>query len=273
MNQKKMFPGNKLLFLLIPGLVIVTYLGSTVLSSSTNKKNKGIVKVNNLTRSCELLNVEKHKDHIKLSVQNNGNKAITAFVITSRIDSQTLFTFKEEFASSEGDVVIPPGQSYDKVISLPDRLIQQTEITLNLSAIIFEDKIGEGDPNVIRDVEESRLGEKIQLIKALPILEGALQLSEMELSSYWNKTGKHDLETALNVPDTQFLIPLNKKSLNPNELYNGSEQFKSGAQTGKEDVVQKYQELADIQEKQGTSALREEILRLRSLYARMIDKL
>src|SRR5438132_9528310 len=104
---------KKLLFLLVPTLIGVIYLGSTVLSSSP-KSRKGIIRVHNLTHSCDLSKVERHSDHIVVTVQNNSDKAITAFVLTSLIDPKTVYTMREEFAFSEGDNVIPPGQSYDK---------------------------------------------------------------------------------------------------------------------------------------------------------------
>src|SRR5437868_2310472 len=190
---------RKLFFLLIPTLIGVAYLGSTVFPSSP-KKDKTIVRVNNLTRSCDL-SVEKHKDHLRLSVQNNSNKAVTAFVITSPIDSQTVFTHREEFAFSEGDDVIPPGQGYAQEIWIPGNSSNQTAIILNLSSVIFEDGSSEGDPQTIRDTVESRLGRKIQILKVLPVLEQMAQLSDDELNLYWNQSAKQNLEDALNLPN------------------------------------------------------------------------
>jgi hypothetical protein len=272
MNRKTTHLRKKLLFLLIPVLVGVTYWGSTVLSFST-RKEKSVIKVNNLTRSCELLNPEKHKDHIQLSVQNNSDKAITAFVLTSPIDSRTVYTVKEEFAFSEGDLVIFPGQRYDKIIGIPDSLNRMAEITLNLSAAIFADGSSEGDPKTIGDIEDNRLGQKIQLMKALPVLEKLARLSEAEVSVYLRQTAKHDLEVAFDMLNTESLIKLNKKPLSNGRLYTESEQFELGIQEGKESVFQKVQELKDLQEKQGTKALREGVIRVRDLYSKMITKL
>lgn len=260
---------KKLLLLLIPTLVGTAYFGSTVLSSSA-KKDRQVVKVNNLTHSSELLNVEKHKDHIKLSIQNNSNKAITAFVITSPIDAGTVFTVKEEFLFSQGDFVIFPGQQYDKIIGIPD--YRRDEITLNLSAVMFEDGAGEGDPQTIRGIEDSRLGEKVQLMKALTVLERLSKLSDVEIGAYWHKTAKSDFETALNAPNAPALMRLNKMSLNE-EANEGSEEFKLGAHTGNEDVARMVLKLTDIQARQGTSAFKAEVLRIRSLYTKMITRL
>jgi hypothetical protein len=272
MHKSRAFSAKKLGFLLIPILIGIVYWGSAASSTSTNK-DKGTVKINNLTRSCELLNVEKHTDHLKLSVHNLSNKAITAFVLTSWVDPQTIFTFKGEFAFSEGDDVIHPGQSYDLTMAIPVSFNHRTEITLNLSALIFEDKSNEGDPKTIQDIEDNRLGQKIQLMKALSLLDKLLPLSETEVYVYWNKTAKQDLETALNASNAPLLTQLSKKTLNNKEPNDESEQFNLGVQAGKESVIQKYQELKEVQEKQGTNALRQDIVKLRSQYAKIIARL
>jgi len=273
MNKKMTGLRKSLLFLLIPSLIGIAYLGSTVLSYSASKKDKSIVKVNNFTRSCELLNVEKHKDHIKVSVQNNSDKAITAFALTSRIGPRMVFTFKEEFAFSEIDIVIRPGESYDRVVSIPGSLSRLAEINLNLAAIMFEDNSSEGDPHIIRDMEDFRLGQKIQLMKILPVIERLSRLSESEIGISWNQTAWHDLEVALNASNTESLSNLNRKPLSNDDSGNPSEQFESGVQSARESVFQKYQDLKDIQERQGTPALRESVIALKEVYARMISKL
>ena len=263
-------PRRKLLLILIPSLIAVAYLGSTVFPSSP-KKDKNIVRVNNLTRSCDF-SVERHKDHLKLLVQNNSDKAVTAFVLTSLIDSRTVFTFREEFIFSEGDNVIPPGQSYDKEIGSPDSSNGQTEVILNFSSVIYADGSSEGDPHTIRDTWDSRLGTKNQIMKILPLLNRVAQLSDTEIGSYWNKTAKQDFDAALNLPNRDSLLQLKRKLANDNESYEESEQFKLGVHAGKEDILRKYQELTDIQEQNGAAALRERIVELRKLYAKMLNR-
>lgn len=262
---------NKLILPVILALVGLTYLGTTVLSSGSKKD--GIVRVNNSTHSAEVSSAEKHNGYLSVRIQNNSGKDVTALVLTSRIDSRTLFTFKEEFAFSEGNLVIAPGNNYDKLISIPGSLNRQSEITLNLSAIFFEDKSSEGDQDIIRDVEDNRLGQKLQLRKSLPVLDKIAGLSDSELDRYWSKTARHAFQTALDAQDTDFLIQSDNKALSAGGSLTESEQFKLGAQAGKDYVIQKYQELRDAQSQKGTAALREEIIGLRNLYSRMISKL
>jgi hypothetical protein len=96
-------------------------------------------------------------------------------------------------------------------------------------------------------------------------------LSDVRLLSYWAKSARHDFEVALNGLDTEYFTQVNK-SLSNKATYNESEQFKLGAQARKESILQKYQELTDSNEKQGTIALREDIIRLRDLYAKMMAR-
>jgi hypothetical protein len=275
MNTSMAFHGKRLLFLLIPVLISMAYLGSTV-SSTATKKDKGIVKVNNLTRSCELVNIEKHQGHLKLSVQNNSGKTVTAFVLTSWIDPQTLFTLKTEFAFTDGDNMILPGRSYEMVMGIPTSFDHQSEMSLNFAAVVYEDKSAEGDPEIIRDVEDSRLGERIQYMKALPVIDNLSRLSETEVNAYWNKTAgqalEQDLRVALNAPDTKFLTQLNKRPLNYNNPDIESSQFNEGVRGGKESVRISYQDLKDSHERYGTAGVRDDLIRLRDEYVKILAR-
>jgi hypothetical protein len=257
-------------FIIIFAVAIVVYFGGNAWSS--NKIQKNVVQVNNRTKTCQVISAEKHNGHVKVTIQNNNDKAITAYVLNSRIDPQTVFTFEEEFATSEGDNVILPGQVYEIVIGIPSSLNRQPEINLNLSAVVFEDKSSEGDENIIRNIEDNRLGEKMQLMKALPVLDKLSRLSDTEIGSYWNKAAKHDLEVALNASDVESLIQMNKKSSSNKKTDIESEAFAAGAKAGKESILREYQELIDIREKEGVSALRERIIRVRDLYAKRVNK-
>jgi hypothetical protein len=269
-KHKSLFQRSRL-FIVIFAIAAVVYFGSNVWSS--NKSQKSVVKINNRTRTCQVIGAEKHNGHVKVAIQNNKDKAITAYVLTSRSDSQTVFTFKEEFASSEGDEVILPGQVYEASIGIPDSLNRQPEINLNLSAVFFDDKSSEGDEEIIHNIEDNRRGEKIQFMKVLPVLDKLSRLSDTEISSYWNQSAQQDFEVALKASDVESLIQLNKKSPGNRETNIESEEFKSGAQAGKESILRGYQELKDIREKEGAGALRERIIRIRDLYAKRITKL
>jgi hypothetical protein len=269
------FLRKKSVFFLVPSLIGIVYLGSTVLSSST-KNNKVIVRVNNLTSSCEVLNARIHHGQIEASLRNNSDKAITAYVFTSNTDPQTVEKFEEEFAYSEGDMVIAPGSIHNKVIGISSNPNHGQEVSINLSAIMLEDKSSEGDPNIIREIENHRLGEKVQLMRVLPILDRLLSISNAEMVSYFNKTAPHDFAAALNAPATELLMQLRKEriqSSNNEEPSKLTEGVELGLQHGRESVLWKYQELKERTEKQGPSSLRDSIGDLKHLYEKIIPRL
>ena len=257
---------KRLLFILIPALISLAYLGGSA-SSSSARKDERVVRLNNLTRLCDL-SVKIHGDSLKASIQNNNNKAVTAFTLTSQHDPRTVFTLRSEFIFSEGDgdYVIPPGQRYDQEVGTVNVVNSQGDIILTLSNVIYEDGSSEGDLQTIRDTLDSRLGRKIQIMKALPVLDQMVQLPDEEMNAYWNQSARQSLEDALNAPNSDTLLKLNQK------FDNESEQFKSGAQVGKDTVLRNFQELKEVQEKQGIRALRDRIVALRHLYMKMINR-
>ena len=110
-------------------------------------------------------------------------------------------------------------------------------------------------------------------MKVLPVIERLSRLSESEIGISWNETAGHDLEVALNASNTESLSSLNRKPPSNDDSDNASEAFESGVQAAKESVIQRYQDLKDIRERQGTTALRESVVALKEVYARMISKL
>src|SRR6185436_19062927 len=91
------------------GIIVVgfIYLGGNVWSS--NKTQKNTLRINNRTKSCQVIGAEKHNSHVKLTLRNDSEKNITAFVISSVSPQGDIFTVTEEFAYSEIDFVIAPG--------------------------------------------------------------------------------------------------------------------------------------------------------------------
>lgn len=266
---------KKLLYVLIPALLIVVYMGTTVLSSST-KKARSIVKINNFTSSCEVSNVEKHKGHVKLTLRNNSPKAMTAFVLSSNVDASTEYRFEAEFAISENDFVIAPGDQYDSAINIPSGPTDQKDINVNLLAVIFADKSSEGDQKVIQEVEDQRLGRKIQLSRALPLLDKLLSLPDTEISSYLSEAGVRDLEVALDAPRTGLLTQLKADraySLRHENSAELPEQLEQGLHTGKESVMRSYQELRDIANRDGLHSFHNHVLDIKHLYEKLIGRL
>src|SRR5262249_29946785 len=261
---------RRLLFLLIPFVIGAGYLGRTVLSAA-RKQDTVTIKINNLTSSCELLNVERVKNGIKFSLHNLSSRAVTAYVVTSRADPQSLSTLTVEYATSEGDDTIASGASSDEHIGIPGGRDSEAKVTISLAAVIFDDKTSEGDTGVIAEIVACRLGDKLQLIKALAVFEKMALLSETELDTYLNRDGRRDLETALNEPDERSLIAEAARSSHSNDSHGDSEGLKSGVQSGRETVMRDYQELIDTGTRHGKPA--QAVLRRINIYKKIIARL
>lgn len=275
MKKNKNVLYKRSLLFIIPILAGVIYLSGTV-SPSAIRSRKSIVKVNNHTQSCEVLAVEKHNGHVKLSLRNDSNKNITAFVISSTMSPNDIFIFTEEFAYSEGDLVIAPGSIYEKIIGIPSDLNNQKIILLDLSAVIFDDKSSEGDPQVAQRITDERSAEKVQFEQLIPLLDKMLVLSNRELPIYFNERFKRDLATGLSEAERDLLIQLKKEKpqiMNRQGTDELPEQIQVGLHTGKESISYKVQELENIPKTRGRNALREEILRIKQIYEKIITRL
>jgi hypothetical protein len=274
MNQLTLPLRKRLLYLLIPALVGMVYLGTTV--SSFYKKVKDQVTFTNRTKSCEVVGAERHQGRIKLVLRNNSDKAITAFVITCRTSPRDVFSVKVEFAYSENDFSIVPGSTYEKVFGLDSEANNRENPTLDLSAVIFDDKSSEGNSQIVQAIEDERLAEKIELLEVMPLLDKMLKLRDDELPSYLKNSLNGEVSAALNLSKKDVMARLFKErpyrgwSSGADEL---PEPVRIGLQSAKEYISQKTQYLQNVHQTQGTSVLRDEIRWVKQTYEKMIERL
>ena len=260
------------------GLMAITigavYLGGNVWSS-TNKLQKSSIQVNNRTQNCQVLSAEKYNGYVKLYLKNDSSKDITAFVISSAISPNTIFKFEEEFVFSEADFVITSGGIYEKQINIPSSLNKKQDLSFDLSAVIFDDKSSEGDQTVVKEILDKRLGEKIQLMRTIPLLERMLALPDRGMLPNFDSF-KRELITTLNAPGKDLLTQLEEQrpQVKGSQIVNKlSEQMETGLQTGQEAVLREIQNLEELQKHQGGNALREEIIRIKQTYERILSRL
>jgi len=265
---------KKLIRILVPSLVVILSPGGTGLSSAQD--GKGAVRVNNLTRSLEVLSAEKDGGHIKISMRNNSDQAITSYAFTFNAAPQTVEKFREEFATSEAYLAIVPGGVFNRELGFSPSFNEPGDITLNLVAVVFEDKSSEGDPLTIRQIEDDRLGQKVQLTRALPVLERLLSMGDAELVSYFDQEAPGELEAALDAPAGGQIRQLregNGRALNRAEPERASERLQAALRQGKASVLNGYQELKRQAELQGSASLRGSIAELKQTYEKIIARL
>lgn len=200
--------------IIIPLLVVACFVGGSVALTSSQGKGRS-VELTNQTSSC-LVSAERHLDqvrgdHVRLLLRNDSEgKSITAYVVTFR-SPRTVFTFKEEFALSEAQQVIGPGQLHERAIPIPLSLAARKRIPLDLSAVVFSDKSSEGDHSIVQGIHDDRLGEKIQRTRVISLLEEVLARSDSELLSYFRDDLGQDLAATLSPPQEEVFDRLTNR--------------------------------------------------------------
>ncbi|MGA9772430.1 MAG: hypothetical protein WBV94_25580 [Blastocatellia bacterium] len=262
-------------FIIVVLLVGFIYFGGNVWSS--NKSQKGVVLINNRTQTLRVINAEKHEDHIKLSLRNDSQKSITAFVISSVISPRSTFAVKEELVySAFDDSFIIAGSVFEKSYGIPGSLKSQKNITLDLVAVVFDDKSSEGDPQVVQGIEDERLTEKMQFARAIPLIDRMLGLSNNKIQLYLKDNLKPDIMTALNIAKGDLLTKLRNERpqfLSQKGAEELPEPVEKGLNNGKEYFLQMIKDLENIQETEGGNALREEIIRTKQICERILSRL
>jgi hypothetical protein len=272
---KRLFEGSSYFDLVVAGIIVMC-LGGIIWSlgkSKSNPSRKSKVVISNHTQSCNLIQAEKHNGHVKIALKNNSNKSVTAFVISFVSSPNDLFTIKEEFATADTDLAISPGETYEKVINLPNSINNLTTIPVDLTAVIFNDKSGEGDPKIIKGIAEERLGEKIQYLKSIQFLDGMLKLKQDELSVYISTKFSNDLLAALTLSETDMLDQLKKfqhRTISQQEMKEVTEQMKNGISNGKEAILHDIQRLENLQKNQ---PVQDSILWMKQNYERIVNRL
>jgi hypothetical protein len=275
MNRYKVLLRSPRFFVIVVVIAGAIYLGGNAWSS--NKFQKSIIKINNHTQTFQVINAEKHDGHIKLLFRNDSQKSITAFVISSTMGLGGVFSVKKELIySAFDDSFITAGSVYEETFGIPGSLYNQKNITLDLMAVVFDDKSNEGDPQVVQGIEDERLAEKTQFARAIPLFDTMLGLSNSDMQSYLKANFKHDLLTALDIVKKDLRVQLKKESpqlMIQKETEESLEPVDNGLRSGREYLLEMIKDLENIQKPQGEETLREEIIRTRQILEKILNRL
>jgi hypothetical protein len=204
------------------------------------------------TRGGEVLTAQVIGNEVKMRLKNNHRDTITAFAI-----SLNGTTIKEDFAPSPVHFGIEPGDTFENSYPLSPSPTGELP-TLYLLTVLLKNGARDGNLKVANEMEDVRLGEKIQVLRTLRILEKQGQLRK-DL-----KTIKSDIEAALNAGEYETLITL--KELQPTRNDSKlSDHVRNGLQWGRETLQHKleaieqmpseFRELALIRLKEGSQKL------------------
>jgi hypothetical protein len=222
-------------------IVLGTCLNQNTLSSGylpagiSNQQTTLPLKVSNRTNAFEVVNVRRDGQNARLTFRNNYKKAITAYALFVGG-----YQIKYELADEE---VIVPGGAREQSLNLQagqDRII--------VLAVVFEDKAGDGDGAVIKEINDLRLGRRTQFSRIVPLLD-----------------------KLLNTTDSQLVTALREVKIAINNLPNGPEResshfFITGLRNAKEATLRDIEELDQVRQINGNAIFREVLVSIKGRF-------
>jgi flagellar basal body-associated protein FliL len=149
-------------------------------STATSQNNRPIVQnliVENRTSAFQVVTAVRDGDLVRLSLRNGYSQPIDAFTLSSGANSGVQVDF------TNSDTSIVPGAVYDYTVaaaSLEPSGSSTKPLKLTILNVVFEDGAADGDTQATLDIKNRRRGEKIALSRILPLLDQALDSSELE---------------------------------------------------------------------------------------------
>lgn len=238
-------------FLALLGLLACALLYNPRASASPQE-----LTVKSQTKGEELLKAYRVDNEVRIRLQNNHKETITAFAM--RIDGTALV--REDFAYSEVNFGIEPGETFEA--SYP--VSPSAELpTIHLLAVLLKDGTDDGNATAAQQIKDQRLGQKLQILRALRILEREGQ-SRKDL-----KTTKSDIVVALNTSESETLASLSELSPNSRSYDQLSDDLKAGLQWGRDKILRRFDDLEKLpaqNREQGFTRLRD---RARELFSKL----
>lgn len=242
-------------------LPIVGLLGYTVLLNPRAKASPNELTVVTRTRGHEVLKAEILDGEVTFTLKNNHKQTITAFTISFG----DTFSITEDFAYSEVHQGIAPGDTFEKRYQLSASDIGLELPTLYLQTVLLEN--GEdGYPRAAQRIKDERIGEKIQFLRTLRILEKQTKLPK-DL-----RVLKGDVVAALNTEDSETLTALNELESNPLSRRNKlSDDVRTGLQVGRGKMLQRLEALEQFSSDRKDTAFTELKTRSSNILSKLND--
>lgn len=213
------------------------------------------LQITNRTEALSVIKAERGSNEFSITLRNNSAKTITAFTISPSKG----FTITEEFVLAEiSDAGIGPNALFSKTYG-PVASIQTQSI--EIKALIFDDGSAEGEIRAVRQIEDSRLGQQIQIRRAVTQLEKFLAKGAADVSEF-----KRNLDNALNSSDDDTLKILTElKPLRATAKHPLSADLREGLNNGRQNVLRRLSEA----EANGTN---DSFLELKKNYERILGR-
>jgi hypothetical protein len=213
----------------------------------------------NKTSGFTVLKAERFGNELTLSVKNNYGQSITAFVLTVGN-----FRLTEDFATAESPdgVGIQPQRTFTRKYPLP---FNQTTETVTLQAVVLDDKSGDGDSAIFEDIRDTRLGQAVQIKRALKVLEKySSDRADLEnlKSEVRAELERPELDTLQAIKDLHSVGTINRKSQQPL-----SDCVKEGLAAGQADILRR------IDEARVSPYNENSLLKIKGYYAALLKRL
>lgn len=242
-----------LITLFLIGLSIHTVLYNPSASASVKELN-----VISRTKGYEALKAEFLNGQLKISLKNNHRETITAFAINF---GDT--TIKEDFAYSDVHFGIEPGDTFQTSYPISISPVGSELPPVYLLTVLLKNGAGDGNSKVSQEIKDERLGEKIQILRTLKVLE------KDGLSSGDLKIVKSDIAAALNTSESETLISLSE--LQPPTVRDRrlSDDLRTGLQVGREKMLRRFEVLEQLSTEYRQKGFVEFKDRLQKLFAKL----
>jgi hypothetical protein len=188
---------------LISTITLVSLIGISALSGNRSTTQQDTpLHIANRTQSFSVIKAECGSNEFSLTLKNNSAKKITAFTISPGNG----LSITEEFVFAEiSDAGIGSNELFSKTYPTLASIEPQS---IEIKALIFDDGTAEGEIRAVRKMRDSRLGQQIQIRRAVRELENFLAKGRGDVSEF-----KRNLGNALNSSDDDTLRTLTE--LNP----------------------------------------------------------
>lgn len=186
------------------------------------------------TRGEEVLAAEVLDNLVTIKLKNNHKETITAFAIS--FDDVAI---KEDFAYSEVNLGIEPGDTFEKSYSFAAPSNSSELPSLHLLAVLLKDGTKDGDSRIAKEIRDERLGEKVQIFRMLKTLKQEDQFRK-DL-----KQAKSDALAAMDTDEFQTRMALNE--LNPSQSDDQlSDDLRNGLQVGRQKMLKRLEVIEQL---------------------------
>ena len=240
--------------LCISVVAVVSLIGMSALSGTHGTRQQNApLQIANRTQAFSVIKVDRGSNDFSITLKNNSAKTITAFSISPARG----FTIVEEFVLAEiSEIGIRPNALFSKTYPTTTSIQPQS---IEIKALIFDDGTAEGDTGEVREIEDSRLGEQIQIRRAVKELENFLAKGPGDVSEF-----KRNLGNALDSSDDDTLNILTE--LKPSRAITKqpiSADLREGLNNGRQNVLRRLAE---------TSGSTDSFLELKKIYERILGR-